>query len=312
MKLSMATSGLTPYLKEGADLAAILKAIRECGFRCVDFMISASMLGDDLDVCARKVKDTLDSLGLTATQGHAPMYNPLKPPEGIDCLDLYARTLRFCRLAGIAQVVIHPGARQENTREEFFAENAAFYRSLIPAAEENGVGVLIENIGNYADPYYLWTGKDLRELIDRVDHRLFTACWDVGHAHHFWPEDGNQYDSIVALGDKLTALHVHENCGYFEDPRDHYRIDMHTVPFFSGHGSVSFDAVLQALKDIGYKGAFNFETLFPGKKHHAMFTYQGQTVQKLQMLPLSLWQKWNTALYETGKYMLQTYELFEA
>ena len=311
MKLSMATSSLNSYLESGIDRRITLKALRDCGFTCVDFEITDDMLGENLIGCAVEIRDLLASLGLTAPQGHAPMYNPLNPPEYIDCIDLYTRTLRFCKIAGIPYVVIHPGALKDNTREEFFEKNVAFFQSLIPAAEETGVGVLIENIGNYADPYHLWNGADLREMIDRVGHPLFTACWDVGHAHHFWPEDGNQYDSIIALGDKLTALHVHENCGYFTEPRKHHRIDMHTVPYSSVHSTLSFDAVLQGLKDIGYQGTFNFETLFPAAKNGASFIYQGEKVTKLQMLPLSLWQRFNEAQYEMGKYMLEAYGLYE-
>jgi len=311
MKLSMCSSSLNCYLEAGADLKTVLKALRDSGFPCVDFEITDSMLGDNLAQCASELKAILSELGLTAPQGHAPMYNPLDPPEHINVIDLYTRTLEFCKIAGIPQVVIHPGALKDNTREEFFEKNIAFYKSLIPAAEATGVGVLIENIGNYADPYYLWNGADLREMIDRVNHPLFTACWDVGHANHFWPEHGNQYDSIIALGDKLTALHVHENCGYFEEPRSHHRIDMHTIPFSSVHSPLSFDALLQGLKDIGYQGTFNFEYLVPAKKFNANFVYQGERVTKLQMLPLSLWQKFNAVMYDVGRYMLEAYGLFE-
>ena len=311
MKLSMATSSLTYYSEAGIDERTTLQAMRDSGFTCVDYEITDAMLEGDYEKRAAETKALLAELGLTAPQGHAPMYNTLCPPENIDLIDLYTRTLRFCRIIGIPQVVIHPGAVKGDTREEFFAKNVAFFKSLIPAAEETGVCVLIENIGNYADPYYLWTGADLREMLDMVGHPLFNACWDVGHANHFWPEDCNMYESILALGDKLTALHIHENCGYFEEPRKHYRIDMHTMPYASVHSPLSFDAVLQGLKDIDYKGTFSFECLFPAKKNLANFVYQGEKVTKLQMLPLSLWQKFNAVIYEMGQYMLESYGMFE-
>ncbi len=311
MKLSMASSSLNYYLETGVDRRTGMKALRDCGFTCVDYEVTDSMLGEDLVQCAEETKAMLAELGLTAPQGHAPMYNPLNPPEGVDCLDLYTRTLRFCKIVGIPHVVIHPGAVEGNTREEFFERNAAFYKSLIPAAEETGVGVLIENIGHYANPYYLWNGADLRQLIDMVDHPLFTACWDVGHANLFYSKDCNQYDSIIALGDKLTALHVHDNCGYFSETYRQHRIDNHTIPFASCYTSVSFDAVLQGLKDIGYQGTFNFETLFPAKKFVSNFTYHDEKVRTLQILPLELWQKFNAVVYDMGKYMLETYGLYE-
>ena len=86
---------------------------------------------------------------------------------------------------------------------------------------------------------------------------------------------------------------------------------MHTVHYSSVHSTLSFDAGLQGLKDIGYQGTFNFATLFPAKKNGASFTYQGEKVTTLQMLPLSLWQKFNSVLYDMGRYMLEAYELFE-
>ena len=310
MKLSLSSCALNPYLEAGTPRKEALQALRNSGFTCTDYDVTMDMLGDDYEQCAKHTARMLAELDLTAPQAHAPGYNPLLPPEDIDLTALFSRALRFCKIAGIPHIVVHPGAYKGITREEFFAKNIAFYKTLIPAVEETGVGVLIENIGNYADPHCLWTGKDLLHMLEGVDHPLFTACWDVGHANHFWPEDATQYDSILALGDKLTALHVHDNVGDIADPRDHYRIDMHSVPYFSVHSPLSFDEVLQALKDIGYKGTFNFETLFPGKKK-STFLYMGEEVKKLQYVPLHVWQLYNTALYETGKFMLETYDLFE-
>jgi len=114
---------------------------------------------------------------------------------------------------------------------------------------------------------------------------------------------------IALIGKKGADLH--ENCGYFEEPRSHHRIDMHTIPFSSVHSPLSFDALLQGLKDIGYQGTFNFEYLVPAKKFNANFVYQGERVTKLQMLPLSLWQKFNAVMYDVGRYMLEAYGLFE-
>ena len=138
----MATSSLSYYVESGADERTTLQAMRDSGFACIDYEITDRILEGDYKKRAEETAKMLSELGLSATQGHAPMYNPLNPPEHIDCLDIYTRTLRFCQIAGIPQVVIHPGAVKGDTREEFFEKNVAFYKSLIPAAEETGVCVI--------------------------------------------------------------------------------------------------------------------------------------------------------------------------
>jgi len=312
MKLSMCTSSLCFHYDHGLDELTGLKALRASGFTVVDYDIRLFQLNEQLETHAADTRANLEACGLTAGQGHAPIiYDQSVSFEGR--IDIFKRSLRFAQLAGIPQVVIHPNRSEANTREDFISANTAFYRALIPAAEETGVGVLIENVGKEGDPYFLATGADLRALIDSVDHPLFTACWDVGHGNLFWPENAaSQYDSIVALGDKLTALHVHDNCGIFEGTRQAYRADMHMMPFGSVHSTISFDAVLMGLKDIGYQGTFNFECLFPGYKQWVDFSYKGESANRLKLLPLSLWQQFNAAVYSLGEYMLQTYDLFEA
>ena len=237
------------------------------------------------------------------------MLNPIKHRE--EAIELSRRGLSFCRAAGIPSMVVHPGAVRGNTREEFFDANVSFYRALIPFAEESGVMVLAENIGNYADPYYLWNGADLCELIDRIGHPLFGACWDIGHANHFHTRDCDQYSSIMALGDKLIGIHAHDNCGYITDMNKHSRLDMHTFPIFGGPASVNWDAVLQGLVDVGYKGTFNFETVAPSASQSEPFYHNGKQVTRLNRMPLSVWQAFNTALYAMGKEMLSAYGVCE-
>ena len=171
--------------------------------------------------------------------------------------------------------------------------------------------VAIENIGNYDDPYFLWNGADLREMVDRLNHPLIGACWDIGHANHFYQKDCEQYTSIVALGEKLVAIHAHDNCGYIADPYRHSRMDLHSLPYFSAAASVNWDAVLQGLADIGYRGTFNFEVIAGNRSGCDPFVYQGEVVSRLASPSLETWQAVNTALYAIGREMLERYGAFE-
>ena len=315
MKLCLTSSALSPYLRRGDDPRAVFEAFRETGFRCVDFEILSKYLGNDLEEQAGFWKNLMRELDLTVTQSHAPMLNPFLNEDALEpALDSTRRALRFCALAGFPNLVVHPGAREGNTREEFFANNIAYYKALIPAAEEAGVTVLIENIGQYMDPYFLWSGTDLLEMIHGVEHPLFRACWDIGHANHFeyLHVGGTPYDNITALGDKLVAVHAHENVGFFPDPKPRKRMDMHMMPYCSCYSSVNWDAVLQGLKDVGYRGTFNFESNTPAAQTgRPEFRYHGEVVRTLETVPLRVWKSVTSSLYEVGKFMLESYGLYE-
>ena len=308
MKLSLSNCSSDQYLKYGFTPFETLKALRDSGFSCVDLDIKMEYLTDK-DTRAAEMRTMLAALGLSATTSHAPSASLLKRPA--EALEILTATLRFCHAVGIPCTVIHPGTLPGITREEFFERNVAFYRSLIPCAEETGVSVLVENIGNYADEYFLYNGKDLREMVDRIAHPLFAACWDVGHANHFFEKDCDQYTSILALGDKLAAIHAHDNCGYIADTYKHIRLDAHTFPYYSHAASVNWDAVLQGLADIGYRGTFNFEINAPATQDRSPFFYRGEEVKKLEIPPIEVWVAFNTALYQMGAAMLKAYDVYE-
>lgn len=309
MKLSLSNTSLNEYLTHGETKRTTLRALRACGFTHVDVEILEADVAKDAVEHATELKTLLEEEGLAATTSHAPCINPIKHPE--KAFSHMIETLRFCQAAGISITVIHPGAVRGNTREEFFANNVAFFKSLLPYAEETGVTIAIENIGNYDDPYFLWNGADLREMIDRVDHPLVGACWDIGHANHFFPKDGEQYASIVALGEKLVAIHAHDNCGYIADSYKHARMDLHTLPYFARPASVNWDAVLQGLCDVDYRGTFNFEVNAGVSSEREDFVHNGKIVNTLKRPSLKVWQAVNSALYAIGREMLEAYGVFD-
>ncbi|MGI6634722.1 MAG: sugar phosphate isomerase/epimerase family protein [Christensenellales bacterium] len=310
MKLSVSFCALNGYLESGLSYPDALSAIRQSGFRYIDFDVKQAM-ADNPELWGCRVRRYLEDSGICAPQAHSPIFNPLLP-ENRARWSTFENSLLFCKAAGIPQAVVHPGAIDGNSRAEFFENNIAFYRSLIPACEQTGVDVLIENIGNPADPYFLASGADLAEMVDGVNHPLFTACWDVGHANHFWSAESSQYASLLALGSRLTALHVHDNCGYFPVGERHNRIDMHTFPYASLYSNVNFDAVIKGLCDIGYQGTFNFEVIAGNPRRYVSpFLINGREENRLRMLPIEVFVHLYRALYEAGKYMLSAYGVFE-
>ena len=313
MRLSLATSALGAYLNARQDRMHILDtvaAIRGCGFTCMDYGIPESQLGNDWAAQADALKQRLTECGMTASQAHAP-FSSLSP-QSKEYIALCRRALRFCARAGIPMMVVHPIKTDGCSRTEFLRMNADYYHHLLPTAEACGVQVLAENVGLPEEGYYLRNGADLRAVVDAVDHPMLNACWDVGHGNFYDAPDCGLYDTILALGEKLKALHIHDNCGNLPMADRPYRMDMHMMPFMTPYATVNYDALMQGLLDIGYRGTFNFETDAPRENPHRMrFVHQGKVVRRINGLPMELWQYMNHGLYLTGKYMLETYGAYE-
>ena len=298
MLLSMSTSALDSQIAAGLDGRGVIEAISKCGFRAVDYDLTREDVGKPLEN-GKKLREILAEFGVAAPQAHA---------TGGSLENCFF----FCREAGIPAIVVHPIPSPENDRKEFFEINQRHYKAVAGLCDETGVGLLVENIGNPMDPYFLKSGADLAELVDIIDHPLCTACWDIGHANHFPAENYPQYESIKALGSRLTAIHFHDNCGNFNDPDRHIRVDMHMAPFMSWVGTVNFDSVLQGLIDIDYKGTFNLElTAGQSRRFVPPFIRNGEAVSRLNYLPTELWIEIYSTVYKIGKYMLTEYGVFE-
>lgn len=310
MKLSLSTDAMLSHIIKGMSDREVIETIGKTGFKTVDYDLTVKNINDPENM-GRELRKAFEDFGVTGYQAHAVGYDYANPSQR-DKMGFLRNCFVFCKNAGIPRIVVHPSAIPGNTREEFFEMNISFYKSVIPLCEETGVELLIENIGNPMDPYFLIDGADLREMVDAVDHPMCSACWDIGHANHFSAKEHPQYNSITSIGDKLTAIHFHDNAGNFDDPQDHIRVDMHALPYVSWVTNVNYDAVIQGLIDINYKGTFNFEVSgAKGRNFVVPFFKDGVVQDKIMIPPVELWIKIYSTLYEIGKYMLDSYGVFE-
>lgn len=244
-----------------------------------------------------EVKDAAAQLGFDFVQAHAPCCE--LRGEGMEAgLAATIRSIEACGMLGIKNMVIHSGCwadfKYPDGQEGNHKANEPFMRALIPAMEKHDVRILFENStmkhtggGNYFPIY----GKDLNAFVDFMDHPLFGACWDVGHAHM----DGIDHQKeINDMGKNLLAIHVHDNDG---------RKDFHTVPFC---GSLDFDSLMRGLIDIDYKGYFTLEV-------DGFFKFNRLKVEgdKLKRPPAELKKEALKLQYKLTKYMLESYGLYE-
>lgn len=230
-----------------------VKALAEIGFRYIDmsFYVSdnenSELMSDNWMDKIEELKEYGNKNGISFVQAHLPGGNFLDPSANYDIiLEANKRSLIACGILGIKNAVLHAGFLKEIGKEEFYKRNRDYINLLLPLIEKYDINLCIENSCrvNMGNRFYFFSGKELREFLDYIDHPNVTACWDTGHANI----EGNQYDDIIALGDKLTALHINDNNG---------EKDQHILPYM---GTMNVDEVMSALLKINYNGYFTFET----------------------------------------------------
>lgn len=199
--------------------------------------------------------------GIHCNQSHAPF-----PTSSKEIQSLIFRAIECTAEAGGQICIIHP---DNNKSPE---ENAEFYFSLLPFAKSCGVKIAAENMWNWDSkeahslPAACSTSESFCRHLQAVDDEFFIACLDIGHAEMKGSGSGAA-NMIHALGNKLQALHIHDN---------DLLNDSHQIPFSMG---IDFSAVINALKDIHYSGYFTLEADQYLKNYDRDNVFQG-----LQML----------------------------
>lgn len=205
------------------------------------FENSHPLAGNDYIKFARKLKQIGLDNGIICNQSHAPF-----PIECQKIRDHLKRAIECTAEAGGEICIIHP---DNNKRPE---ENAEIYMELLPFAKECGVKIATENMWNWDDEKghsvfaACATPESFCDHIDIVNDEYLCACLDIGHAE-MKGSDTSAPEMIRALGNRLKALHIHDNDKLY---------DSHQIPFSM---NINFDEVVKALKDINYQGYFTLE-----------------------------------------------------
>lgn len=116
------------------------------------------------------------------------------------------------------------------------------FKKIIEAAEKFDVNIAIENQGN---PEYIGL------VFSNIQSNRLYFCFDSGHENFYSPH----LDLLDLYGDKLIALHLHDNNG---------KEDAHALPFT---GNVNWNKISSKLEKINYTGAIALETLNKGFEH---------------------------------------------
>ena len=303
MKIATTTEDFGFYCRTDEER---IRELHRAGFEYIDlsmysFTPECVYMQEGWRDAVKSLQAVADELGMRFVQAHSQGGNPLSDDAAhVDfLLKATLRSIEICEILGIKNTVVHNGFAQGLSKEEWFERNKAFYERLFPTMERCGVNVLCENStkANMKELYFINTGKDMREFIEYVDHPMIHACWDTGHANC----EGSQYDEIAALGNELYAIHYNDNHGVKDD---------HLAPFL---GRLNHDEVLTALIDVGFQGYFTLEcsssliqyNQWTGKRRRF------EAASKLREPQLFMQRHLEAMMYDTSKWMLEQYGIFE-
>ncbi len=296
MKLSVGVANLG-----GKDYFENLELNHQIGFNHFDMGYpgpdALGGINADFDGFVKRVNEKKSELGIDFVQSHAPMGRPLAGDDAArKLIETTKMNIRACHAMGIPSVVVHSGYLPNISKEECFELNKKFFDELLVEAEKYGVYVLVENFNKMTrdDVFWIDNATDLLAMVELIDHPLCQVVWDAGHANL---QEMPQHEELALLGNRVMATHIQDNKG---------DRDTHLNPFF---GTMNMDDLMTGLINIGYKGAFNFETgpMFMAPQNRRPFDGE----QKLYDVPQSVRMAAMKMLYEIGKTTLEAYGQFE-
>lgn len=314
MKLTTSTGDFSFYVD---SITEKVKAFKGCKFKYINLEQTGVIpeFFEESDSGWLKLADDWGNAaaeaGITYVVSHAPCLNPrtelLQNPEHEEyraIIRALRRSIEICHILSIPRIVVHSCLNAALTEAESYRYNTKFYRELLDLAEKYNILILMENADT--PKTHFSTGKKLRDFIDHMDHPLLGACWDTAHGNISQDaREIGQYQNIITLGDKLKGMHISDNFGDCHH---------HSWPFA---GIINFDEIMQGLLDVGYDGPFTFEASYT-LLHQRNMPYQrkawehnGETVTKLLSPSIELKKKAIDLLYETGKYILETYHCMD-
>ena len=154
--------------------------------------------------------------------------------EGQTYFDTINNTLKNCGLRRIPTVIFHPATNPIGGLINDLGKKR--FALLTETAEKYNVNIAVENIRN---------AEHLNYMLSNFNSKKVGFCYDIGHQNCF----SSYVDVLEAFGDRLMALHLHDN---------HGKVDEHLLPF---DGNVDWDNFSAAMQKLDYKGCVELESM---------------------------------------------------
>lgn len=248
--------------RDSSDLIGYVESMRRCkesGFTVLDLNMCAmlnyetELNGDDWKYNLDTICNEASRLGVEFVQSHPP-YRPMTAlhfktkEQDANFAKLTKRALYATSAVGAKWAVVHPVTESENAEFNLSANLKANHEAFDEAmdyADKHNVGLAFENMCDKNNKRRFGaTADELLEIVNSFKGANIGVCWDTGHANRVYH---NQIPPIKKLGKYIKALHIDDNLG---------SDDLHLVPFL---GTVPWERVMKALKEIGYSGDLVYE-----------------------------------------------------
>ena len=227
--------------------------LTELGYNAIDVGLTGIIYHDDPhphyslldDECYEPLLDKsiakCNALGLKILTTHLPYRFDYTDPTAENyehCYQMTVRALRASEYLGAEWAVVHVKKAEDTV---------AYVKRLLADAGVKRIGIAIENMTKFSIAEVI----QAHDTLEREGYRV-GVCLDTGHCNIDKYFSYDVAEAVRVLGKRIKMLHVHDNSR---------NADSHFVPFM---GSIKWRSVMEALADVGYEGAFNFE-LQPGK-----------------------------------------------
>lgn len=209
------------------------KKLREAGFEGVE-LLSPNELDRDEVLKAR------DETGLVihGVSGSRHWKDTLSDPDpavrdrGAQAI---LKEIEDCRAYGGTTVLVVPAVVTKGvSNREAYDRSSRMISNLIPAAEQAGIKLAIEEVWNK----FLLSPGEFADYVDNFRSRWVGAYFDVGNVVEY----GFPQEWIRTLGHRIMKVHIKE---YAKAKRFSYPL---------GEGEIDWPEVTRALVDVGYDG----------------------------------------------------------
>jgi len=246
-------------LEAKKPIAEAMQEAKELGFEAIELAVASKGVlthqatqaqCEDIVATAQKIGIEISSVASGESWACSPTANDAQTRAKI--IDFTCNALKITKWLGTDAYLFVPGAV-----DVFFLPDAEVIsydvcyerardaiKQLLPAAEETGVAICIENVWNK----FLLSPLEMRDFIDSFKSEMVGAYFDVGNVLL----TGYPDQWIRILGKRIKRVHVKD-----------FKCSVGTAEGFVNllEGDVDFEAVKKALADIGYDGYVTAELL---------------------------------------------------
>ncbi len=259
MKISASCWMFEGGLESTIPVPQVMKEAKKLGFDAVELAIASTgplthrttkTECEDIVALSKKIGIEISSVASAESWTCSPTAND--PDTRKKSIDFTCRALQITKWLGTDAYLFVPGAV-----DVFFLPDAEVVpydlcyqraveavRQVIPAANEAGVTVCVENVWNK----FLLSPLEMRDFIDSFKSKFVAAYFDVGNILL----TGYPDQWIRILGKRIKRVHIKD-----------FKRSIGTIDGFVDllEGDVDFKAVTKALANVGYDGYVTAELL---------------------------------------------------